>query len=126
MMPLILTSFENSVATITMNNLRRHNALSEPLIEEIIDALHRFREKKARAVVLRAPEGVKVWSAGHDVKELPLSRRDPLGWDDPLRMVVREIETFPAPVIARSKRVWKRFRTPHAISSARSRKTPAI
>jgi len=26
--------------------------------------------------------------------------RDPLGWDDPLRALIREIELFPAPVIA--------------------------
>ena len=42
----------------------------------------------------------KVFSAGHDVDELPETRRDPLGWDDPLRQLVREIETFPGPVIA--------------------------
>ena len=99
-MSMILTSYENSVATITMNNPRRLNALSESLIEEIMAAMEGFRKQKARALVLRAQDGVKVWSAGHDVKELPLTRRDPLGWDDPLRMVVREIETFPSPVIA--------------------------
>ncbi|RYU60035.1 methylmalonyl-CoA decarboxylase [Methylolobus aquaticus] len=41
-----------------------------------------------------------VWSAGHDVEELPLSNRDPLGWDDPLRRLVRAIEETPMPVIA--------------------------
>ena len=41
-----------------------------------------------------------MFSAGHDVDELAEARRDPLGWDDPLRRLVREIEAFPAPVIA--------------------------
>jgi methylmalonyl-CoA decarboxylase len=99
-MSLILTSYENDVATITMNHPRKLNALSEPLIHEIMDAMAEFKTRRARALVLRAADGARVWSAGHDVKELPLTRRDPLGWDDPLRMVVREIETFPAPVIA--------------------------
>ena len=99
-MSLILTSYENDVATITMNHPRKLNALSEPLIHEIMDAMGEFKTRRARALVLRAADGARVWSAGHDVKELPLTRRDPLGWDDPLRMVVREIETFPAPVIA--------------------------
>jgi methylmalonyl-CoA decarboxylase len=36
-------------------------------------------------VILRAKPGTKVFSAGHDIDELPESRRDPLGWDDPLR-----------------------------------------
>lgn len=99
-MSLILTSYANAVATITMNHPRRLNALSHALITEILAAMAEARQRKVRALVLRAADGVKVWSAGHDVKELPLTRRDPLGWDDPLRMVVREIETFPAPVIA--------------------------
>jgi methylmalonyl-CoA decarboxylase len=34
------------------------------------------------------------------VWELPEGGRDPLGWDDPLRHLVRAIEEFPAPVIA--------------------------
>jgi methylmalonyl-CoA decarboxylase len=34
------------------------------------------------------------------VGERPLGGRDPLGWDDPLRNLIREIEVFPAPVIA--------------------------
>ena len=50
--------------------------------------------------MLRAQPGVKVWSAGHDVDELPKGGRDPLGWDDPLRYLVRAIEELPAPVIA--------------------------
>ena len=29
-----------------------------------------------------------------------MGRRDPLGWDDPLRFLIREIEVFPTPVIA--------------------------
>ena len=48
----------------------------------------------------RARPGVKIWSAGHDVDELPEGRRDPLGWYDPLRRLIRGIETHPAPIIA--------------------------
>ncbi len=88
------------IGTVTLNDERRRNALSRPLVEEVIAALASFREAKARAVILRAKPGVKVFSAGHDVSELPESRRDPLGWDDPLRQLVREIENFPSPVLA--------------------------
>ncbi|MGB5450620.1 MAG: methylmalonyl-CoA decarboxylase, partial [Sedimenticolaceae bacterium] len=99
-MSLVKTEFADSIGTITMNHIRKHNALSQLLIGEIITALQDFKQKKPRVVILRAPPGAKIWSAGHDVKELPLTRRDPLGWDDPLRMVIREIETLPIPVIA--------------------------
>jgi methylmalonyl-CoA decarboxylase len=99
-MPLILTELTGPIGTITLDNERRRNVLSQPLVEEIIAALGTFADAKARAVILRARPGAKVFSAGHDVDELPESRRDPLGWADPLRQLVREIENCPAPVIA--------------------------
>lgn len=99
-MPLVDAKLDATIGTITLNNAKKRNALSEAVIQEIIAALADFRERKARAVVLRAQPGVKVWSAGHDVGELPTGGRDPLGWDDPLRLLIREIEIFPAPVIA--------------------------
>ncbi|HEX9178813.1 MAG TPA: methylmalonyl-CoA decarboxylase [Burkholderiales bacterium] len=99
-MATILTEVDGYIGTITLNEQERRNALSESLVGGIIAALQDFRARKLRVAILRAPAGAKVWSAGHDVGELPEGRRDPLGWDDPLRNLVREIETFPAPVIA--------------------------
>jgi methylmalonyl-CoA decarboxylase len=99
-MALIQTRIADAIGTITLDNPAKRNALSEALIGEIVAALADFRERKARAVVLRAQPGVSVWSAGHDVGELPEGGRDPLGWDDPLRNLIREIELSPAPVIA--------------------------
>jgi methylmalonyl-CoA decarboxylase len=99
-MNLIETRVDGAIGTIVLNNGKKHNALSHDLIGALIEALTGFREQKIRAVVLRAQPGVKVWSAGHDVGELPEGRRDPLGWDDPLRNLVRTIESHPAPVIA--------------------------
>jgi methylmalonyl-CoA decarboxylase len=99
-MPLVLTSTQDDIGFITLNHERKKNALSEPLVHEITDALISFREQGVRAVIIRAHPGTKVWSAGHDVTELPESGRDPLEWEDPLRHLIREIENFPAPVIA--------------------------
>jgi len=99
-MPLTVSTVEDQIGLITLDNDARRNALSDPLVEEILDALVDFRAREVRVVVLRANPGAKVWSAGHDVGELPETRRDPLGWDDPLRHLIREIEMFPAPVIA--------------------------
>ena len=95
-----LKKLADPVATVTLDHERRRNALSHALVAELIAALQRFREVKARVVILRARPGTKVFSAGHDIDELPEARRDPLGWDDPLRRLVREIEGFPGPVIA--------------------------
>ncbi len=97
---LIITETRDAVGTIVMNHTARRNALSEALIGEITLALDAFREQSMRAVVLRAPAGAKVWSAGHDVGELPTGGRDPLGWSDPLRVLIRAIQEYPAPVLA--------------------------
>src|SRR5271166_6756643 len=99
-MPLIETKAEDLVGTICLDHSDKRNALSASLVEEMLEALADFEKQKIRAVVLRARPGVAIWSAGHDVGELPEGHRDPLGWYDPLRRLVRAIENHPAPVIA--------------------------
>lgn len=99
-MDLIGTEFRDFIGSITLQQPEKRNALSEALVHQVIAALADFKRRHARVAILRAPSGAKVWSAGHDVTELPAGRRDPLGWDDPLRQLIREIEQFPAPVIA--------------------------
>jgi methylmalonyl-CoA decarboxylase len=99
-MALITTRLEDNVATICFNNPERRNVLSKALIDEILQAIGLLRQSKARVLVLRAPPGAKVWSAGHDVKELPVSGQDPLSYHDPLVTVLRAIQELPLPVIA--------------------------
>ena len=99
-MSYTLTEVRGPIGVITLNNPAKRNALSKPLVDEIVAALQDFGRRKLRVAVLRAQAGVRVFSAGHDVEELPEGGRDPLGWDDPLRYLIREIENFPAPVIA--------------------------
>ncbi len=76
------------------------NALSMMLIDQLAAALDAARPPEIRVVVIRAQPGAQVFSAGHDVSELPVNGRDPLTYNDPLRKVVRQIETHPCPVIA--------------------------
>lgn len=99
-MSFVVSNIEASIGTLTLNNPHKRNALSEALVTELIAAFEAMQAAEVRVVVLRAASGAKVWSAGHDVDELPLDGRDPLGWDDPLRHLVRTIENFPCPVIA--------------------------
>jgi methylmalonyl-CoA decarboxylase len=99
-MPFIKTETRDHIGVITLDHPAKRNALSKELVDGIVAALADFEEHKVRVAIIRAQPGVKVWSAGHDVDELPESRRDPLGWDDPLRTLIRELENFPAPVIA--------------------------
>ncbi|HRI18184.1 MAG TPA: methylmalonyl-CoA decarboxylase [Burkholderiaceae bacterium] len=99
-MPHVRTDIQGPIGIIVLDHPARRNALSKPLVDEVMAALQEFERQRLRVVILRAAPGSKVFSAGHDVHELPEGRRDPLGWDDPLRYLIREIENLPAPVIA--------------------------
>ena len=82
-MPLIDTRIDDAIGTIILDRLERRNALSKQLIDAIVETLQRFSHERTRVVVLRARPGVKVWSAGHDVDELPEGGRDPLAGTTP-------------------------------------------
>lgn len=99
-MSLILAEISDGIGTITLNYEIKRNALSEQLVKEIAATFENFKASSVRVAILRAQPGAKVWSSGHNVAELPLGGLDPLGWQDPLRMLIRDVEAFPAPVIA--------------------------
>jgi methylmalonyl-CoA decarboxylase len=98
-MPGVTCTQEDGIATI-MLAAEKHNALSRPLVDAIIAAFAAVRAEGARVAILCAQPGAPVWSAGHDVGEIPIDGRDPLGWDDPLPQLIRVVEEFPMPVIA--------------------------
>jgi methylmalonyl-CoA decarboxylase len=97
---LIETSVKTEIGIITLNDRKTLNSLSSGLISELLDAMENFRGKGIRVVILRAPPGTKTWSAGHNVGELPKHARDPLTYNDPLRVLIRKIQEYPAPVLA--------------------------
>jgi len=97
---LILEQYQDCIGMLTLNNDAKRNSLNEALMDELVYALARMKGKSARAVILRANPGTKVWSAGHDIHELPKPGHDPLAYDDPLEKTIRAIQHFPVPVIA--------------------------
>lgn len=99
-MSMVTTEIRNAAGIITLNNPQKLNALCKELVDDLIDALEQMKKQNARCIILRAPAGVKVFSAGHDISELPKGSRDPLSYEDPLRRGIRAIQNFPAPVIA--------------------------
>lgn len=90
----------NQVGIIEFNHTRKLNALSKVFIDDLLQALHDLNHADIRCIILRAPEGSKVFSAGHDIHELPTGRRDPLSYDDPLRQITRTIQKYPKPIIS--------------------------
>jgi methylmalonyl-CoA decarboxylase len=99
-MELIEAKIAGSIGTICLDHPAKRNAISAGMVADISEALTSFGAARVRAVVLRARPGVEIWSSGHDVDELPEGRRDPLGWHDPLKILIRAIESHAAPVIA--------------------------
>ncbi|CAG0998350.1 methylmalonyl-CoA decarboxylase [Myxococcaceae bacterium] len=95
----IRASLTEAIGTLTLDQPAKRNALSKALVEELLAALADFEKNEARVVVIRAAADAKVWSAGHDISELP-EARDPLLYSDPLERLLRAVKTFPAPVIA--------------------------
>lgn len=99
-MNYIKSEVNDEIGIICFDNDAKRNSLNSYMLNEILEALGEMREKKVRVLILRANKGVKVWSAGYDVNELPQPGRDPLSYYDPLEKVLRKIQDFPAPVIA--------------------------
>ena len=97
---IVQTAMQGQVGIITLADQHKRNAIGARMANGIIAALASLRAQNVRTIVIRAAEGMSVWSAGHDISELPRGRRDPLGYDDPLEGLLRAIRTFPAPVVA--------------------------
>jgi methylmalonyl-CoA decarboxylase len=96
----VQTDVVGQVGIITLGDRDKRNAIGAEIASQVIAALESLRVRQVRAIVLRAAPGMDVWSAGHDIGELPPGKRDPLGYDDPLEELIRAVRTFPAAVVA--------------------------
>ena len=99
-MTLVITKRAGAIGTIILNHNRQRNAIGDALADAISAALDEMEAAGVLVVVLRALPGVAVWSAGHDINELPRGRRDPLGYADALEKLLRRVQDFAAPIIA--------------------------
>lgn len=88
---------EQRIATIRLNRDEKRNALNQEMAELVLAGLVQAERDQARAVILRANSGVKVWCAGHDLAELDLRN---LHAENPTLEVARRIQSVPFPVIA--------------------------
>jgi methylmalonyl-CoA decarboxylase len=98
--PYATAEIQGRIGTLTLDDPGRRNCLSQEMLRDVTAGLVEFAEGEVRAVVIRARPGARVWSSGLDVRSLPEPGRDPLDYADPLEHVIRQVEHFPAPVIA--------------------------
>jgi methylmalonyl-CoA decarboxylase len=96
----VITELKDGIGVITLNNVQHRNCLSEAMLNGIELSIRTMVEAHARAIILRAPKGSKVWSAGFDIHELPDPGTDPLGYNDDLAVALRAVQNCPVPVIA--------------------------
>lgn len=88
------------VCWLTLGDESRRNALSAALLGELSASIRDAGRDGMRALVIGANPVHGVWSAGHDINELPGGDRDPLTWDNPLEQALRTVRDAPMPVIA--------------------------
>ena len=72
MAELVLTEREGAIAVVLLNRPEALNALSDALMEELVDALQELdRDDSVRAIVLGGSE--RAFAAGADIGELSQS-----------------------------------------------------
>lgn len=99
-MNLVESKIEDRICFIEMKNPSKLNCLSEAMCNEMVDALDKAYMQECVGVVIKAECSRGVWSAGHDIRELPVDGIDPLSYDVPMERLLRKVQNLPIPVIA--------------------------
>lgn len=97
-MAMVTWDVEGAVATVVMRRSEKLNSLNTEMIYELRAALE-AAAGQSRVVVLRAEPGVKVFSAGHDISEVPV-HASAHEWDNPVEELITGIADLPVPVVA--------------------------
>ena len=97
---LVETVIKDRIAYVKMKNGRHFNCLSEDMCHELMEAIQDSYDKECVGIVLLAEVNKHVWSAGHDIRELPQDGSDPLAFYVPMEKLLREVQEIPIPVIA--------------------------
>ena len=91
------------VATITLSNPGRYNAMSLAMWMQLADTLDMLRSKVAVRVVILRGDGDKAFVSGADISEFNTQRNDPASvavYDDAVDRAQTALAQFPCPVIA--------------------------
>jgi methylmalonyl-CoA decarboxylase len=96
---LVLYEEKGAVGIITINNPSKANCLSSRVVAGILDFFDEVEARSIRVAILRAYPGAGVWSAGHDIKEIPCDGSDPLPWDTHFERLLRRVRALSVPVM---------------------------
>lgn len=101
-MSLILTSFENSILTITLNRPEKYNSFTDPMALEMQSALKKAESDEVRCVIINA--NGKAFCAGQDLPEvIERAKEDVYTLADTVRTtynpIIRSIRKLKKPVV---------------------------
>ena len=97
---LVNVNIDDRICFIEMNNPAKLNCLSEQMCNDIVNAVQYGYGAECVAIVVKAKCNRGVWSAGHDIKELPQDGTDPLAYDVPMERMLHKLQEVAIPVIA--------------------------
>ena len=97
---LVNTVINDRICYVEMQNSDHFNCLSEAMCQELQSAIHYGYDQECVGIVIKAQCRRGVWSAGHDIRELPQNGEDPLAYDVPMEQLLRCVQETPIPVIA--------------------------
>ena len=97
---LVNVTIEDRICIIEMNNPGKLNCLSDKMCGDIVDALRFAYDSECVGIVIKAQCNHGVWSAGHDIHELPQDGSDPLAYDVPMERMLHKVQEVAIPVIA--------------------------
>ena len=97
--PLRPTQIANNIGIATISK-PPVNSLSSDVCDELLKSFDEFEQARVRVVIIRANPNTKIWSAGHDIREIPLDGHDAVTWTTGFERVLRRVRSCTVPVIA--------------------------
>ena len=97
---LVSSRIEDRIAWLTMTDAEHFNCLSEAMCAALISAIDSAYARECVGIIITAECKRGVWSAGHNIHELPTDGSDPLAYEVPMEQLLRKVQDIPIPVIA--------------------------
>ena len=97
--PVSPTQIANNIGIATISK-PPVNSLSSDVCDQLLESFDEFEKAHVRVVIIRANPATKIWSAGHDIREIPLDGRDAVTWTTGFERVLHRVRNCTVPVIA--------------------------
>jgi methylmalonyl-CoA decarboxylase len=97
--PVRPTQIVNNIGIATISK-PPVNSLSSDVCDQLLASFDEFEKANVRVIIIRANPNTKIWSAGHDIREIPLDGHDAVTWTTGFERVLHRVRGCAVPVIA--------------------------